>query len=90
MQIIVEVTSELRTYSGRNPHWDVIEVRARKLFDWREIKASGRLLEDKYIDDKKIRVMEFIVEVEDYSDKDIAEYKIVLDELKEEKIEEWI
>ena len=78
MQVIVEVISQLRTYSGRNPHWDVIEVHARRLLDWQKAKKSGRLLDDKYVGDKRITVREFVVELGDFTDKDIADYKQVL------------
>ena len=92
MEIIVEVISQLRTYSGRNPHWDVIEVHARRLLDWQKAKTSGRLLDDEemgqshpyYVGDAsviqsdKMRVMEFVVELGDFTDKDIADYKQVL------------
>ena len=82
MQVIVEVISQLRTYSGRNPHWDVIEVHARRLLDWQKAKTSGRLLDDEHKELPKVydkmRVMEFVVELGDFTDKDIADYKQVL------------
>ena len=86
MQVIVEVISQLRTYSGRNPHWDVIEVHARRLLNWQKAKTSGRLLDDEgrslYKEwlkgDNKMRVVEFVVELGDFTDKDIADYKQVL------------
>ena len=82
MQVIVEVISQLRTYSGRNPHWDVIEVHARRLLDWQKAKTSGRLLDDEHKKWPKVydkmRVMEFVVELGDFTDKDIADYKQVL------------
>ena len=82
MQVIVEVISQLRTYSGRNPHWDVIEVHARRLLDWQKAKTSGRLLDDEHKGwlkgEDKMRVMEFVVELGDFTDKDIADYKQVL------------
>ena len=82
MQVIVEVISQLRTYSGRNPHWNVVEVHARRLLDWRKAQTSGRLLDDEHKGwlkgEDKMRVMEFVVELGDFTDKDIADYKQVL------------
>ena len=78
MQVIVEVISQLRTYSGRNPHWNVIEVHARRLLDWRKAQTSGRLLDDEGRSLQRITVREFVVELGDFTDKDIADYKQVL------------
>ena len=86
MQVIVEVISQLRTYSGRNPHWNVVEVHARRLLDWQKAKTSGRLLDDEgrslhkewLKGEDKMRVVEFVVELGDFTDKDIADYKQVL------------
>ena len=79
MQVIVEVTSELKTFGGRNPYYQVVEVHARRLLDWRKAGKDGRILDDKYVGKKKIQVREFVVEVDDYTDKDIADYKEVMD-----------
>ena len=78
MQVIVEVTSELKTFGGRNPYYQVVEVHARRLLDWRKAGKDGRILDDKYVGEKKIQVREFVVDVEDFTDKDIADYKQVL------------
>ena len=79
MQVIVEVTSERRTFAGRNPYFHVIEVHARRLLDWRKAGKDGRIVDDKYVGEKKSQVREFVVEVDDYTDKDIADYKEVME-----------
>ena len=79
MQVIVEVTSELKTFGGRNPYYQVVEVHARRLLDWRKAGKDGRILDDKYVGEKKIQVREFVVDVDDYTDKDISDYKEVMD-----------
>ena len=79
MQLIVEVTSERKTKGGRNPYDEVIEVHARRLLDWRKAGKSGRIVDDKHVGNKKIMVREFVVDVDDFTDKDIADYKEVMD-----------
>ena len=79
MQVIVEVTSELKTFGGRNPYYQVVEVHARRLLDWRKAGKDGRIVDDKYVGERKIQVREFVVDVDDYTDKDIADYKEVMD-----------
>jgi len=69
MEIICEVTSKNN---------EIQEIHARKLLDWRR-KEGDRILDEKYVGDDKIVVREFIVEVAPYSDKDIADYKEVMD-----------
>ena len=46
---------------------------------WTGRKEGDRILDEKYVGDDKIVVREFIVEVAPYSDKDIAEYKKVME-----------
>ena len=79
MQVIVEVTSERKTKGGRNPYDEVIEVHARRVLDWRKGGKSGRIVDDKLVGNKKIMVREFVVDVDDFTDKDIADYKEVMD-----------
>ena len=79
MQVIVEVTSELKTFGGRNPYYQVVEVHVRRLLDWRKAGKDGRIVDDKYVGERKIQVREFVVDVDDYTDKDIADYKEVMD-----------
>ena len=74
MQVIVEVCSKrMKNYE------EVIEVHARRLLDWRKAGKDGRILDDKYVGEKKIQVREFVVDVDDYTDKDIADYKEVME-----------
>ena len=74
MQVIVEVCSKrMKNYE------EVIEVHARRLLDWRKAGKDGRIVDDKYVGEKKIQVREFVVEVDDYTDKDIADYKEVME-----------
>ena len=79
MQVIVEVTSERKTKGGRNPYNEVIEVHARRLLDWRKAGKDGRIVDDKYVGERKIQVREFVVDVDDYTDKDIADYKEIME-----------
>ena len=80
MEIIVEVTSERKTKGGRNPHDEVIEVNARRLLDWRKSGKGVRLGDNHYVGDKKIIVREFVVELQDYSDQDVTDYKKILED----------
>ena len=74
MQVIVEVCSKrMKNYE------EVIEVHARRLLDWRKAGKGGRLLDDKHVGDKRIMVREFVVDVDDFTDKDIADYKEVME-----------
>ena len=79
MQVIVEVTSERKTKAGRNPYNEVVEVHARRLLDWRKAGKDGRIVDDKYVGERKIQVREFVVDVDDYTDKDISDYKEVME-----------
>ena len=79
MQVIIEITEELRTFGGRNPYYHIVEVHARRLLDWRKAGKEGRIIDDKYVGKKKIRVKEYVIDVDDYTDKDISDYKEVME-----------
>ena len=83
MQVIVEVTEELKSPNGRNPYYHIVGVHVRRLLNWRkaglaEGREGGRILDEKYVGKTKIRIKEFVVDVNDFSDEDVADYKQVL------------
>ena len=65
MEIIVEITFLNN---------EVQEVNARKLLNWRR-KEADRIVDEKYVGEDKIVVREFVVEMGDYTERDIAEFE---------------
>ena len=71
MEILVEVTSRV---NENEQILDIMEIHARKLLNWRR-KEGDRIVDEKYVGDDKIVVREFVVELDPYTDKDIAEFE---------------
>ena len=70
-EILVQTTSE---------DGEVVEVHARRLLDWRKSTDKVRLVDNHYVGEKKIVVREFVIELEDYSDQDVTDYKKILED----------